>query len=102
MQNDCEQRKTITLPQKKTDPTKGSADETENAGELAEYPKIILKETDSVWSGFEDLEDYEGVSVPVVNNEEEKLLVGAVYTSVFVKTYRQSIHDTRENEKSQV
>ncbi|MDF1814306.1 MAG: chloride channel protein [Verrucomicrobiales bacterium] len=60
------------------------ADDSQTAGELAEFPEIWLKETDSVWAGFVSLENFEGVSVPVVNNAEDMELVGAVFASDFV------------------
>lgn len=72
------------------------AEETQTAEELAEFPEIWLKENDSVWSGFVSLENFEGVTVPVVNNAEEMELVGAVYAADFVKTYRNAIKQSRD------
>ena len=67
------------------------------AGELCSEPETWLRETDSAWSGFEHLENFEGISVPVVNNEEEMTLVGAVYASDFLKNYKAAIDESRRS-----
>lgn len=69
-----------------------------SAEELCQDPDIWLLESDSVWSGFERLENFEGISVPVVNNEDEMTLVGAVYASDFLKNYKSAIDQSRLQE----
>ena len=73
------------------------SEENQTAAEISETPKIVLKESDSAWSGFVSLEDFEGMSVPVVDNEEDRKLIGAVYPSDFVSAYRKAIEQSRDS-----
>ncbi|MCG8600856.1 MAG: chloride channel protein [Verrucomicrobiales bacterium] len=64
-------------------------------GDLVEKPEVVLSLEESLWSGFEKL-DQSGISTaPVVESEESYLLAGVAAFPDFLAAYRQAVEQGR-------
>ena len=60
-------------------------------------PLIMLSDT-SIWTAMEQLGDFVGESIPVINNKEESVLLGVVFEAALVKAYLDTMYEIRREE----
>ena len=71
------------------------ADDEQTAGELCEEAKVCLEASTSLWDGFLKIEEFPGYLVPVVDDLENRELIGVVREGDFIAAYREAVHESR-------
>lgn len=73
----------------------------EKIADSVEEVDFVLYQDESIWSGLERIEKKEGlVSVPVVESEEGRELLGVVFASDLAREYRNAVRRSRREEQS--
>ena len=69
-----------------------------NATDYAEPEHLIMLSDTSIWTAMEQLGDFVGESIPVINNDEEGVLIGVVFEAALVKAYLDTMYEIRREE----
>lgn len=71
----------------------------QTAADLAKLPEHILTEDTDLNRGFEIIEEFVGVSIPVVENEENMRLTGIIYEANVIQAYNEAVKIARGEEQ---
>ena len=71
----------------------------QKASDLAILPEHVLTEETDLNRGFEIIEEFVGVSIPVVENEENMRLTGIIYEANVIRAYNEAIKTARGEEQ---
>ena len=71
----------------------------QTAADLAKLPEHILTEDTDLNRGFEIIEEFVGVSIPVVENEENMRLTGIIYEANVIQAYNEAVKTARGEEQ---
>ena len=63
----------------------------QTAADLATQPEHILTEDTDLNQGFEIIEEFVGVSIPVVENTKTQRLTGIIHESNFIQAYIEAV-----------
>ncbi|MEO0414811.1 MAG: chloride channel protein [Verrucomicrobiota bacterium] len=73
------------------------ADPDEQAHDICSPITASLLQTDSVWKGFNQIDGMTGETVPVIDNPEDRQLIGVIHLTEFVGAYRKAVREVRED-----
>jgi CIC family chloride channel protein len=73
--------------------------EGKKARDLAYMPKHWLTEDTDLNRGFEVIEEFVGISVPVVNNTEDMQLTGIIHEANVIQAYNEAVKEARGEEQ---
>jgi hypothetical protein len=62
-------------------------------------PEHWLTEETDLNRGFEVIEEFVGISVPVVNNPEDMRLTGIIHEANVIQAYNQAVKEARGEEQ---
>jgi len=71
----------------------------QTAGDLAQMPEHILTEETDLNTGFEIIEEFVGVSIPVVENTENMWLSGIIHEANVIQAYNEAVKTARGEEQ---
>ena len=71
----------------------------QSARDLARMPEHWLTEETDLNRGFEVIEEFVGISVPVVNNPEDMRLTGIIHEANVIQAYNQAVKEARGEEQ---
>ena len=71
----------------------------QSARDLALMPEHWLTEETDLNRGFEVIEEFVGISVPVVNNPEDMRLTGIIHEANVIQAYNQAVKEARGEEQ---
>ena len=71
----------------------------QTAADLAKLPEHVLTEDTDLNRGFEIIEEFVGVSIPVVENEENMRLTGIIYEANVIQAYNEAVKTARGEEQ---
>lgn len=71
----------------------------QTAGDLAQMPEHILTEETDLNTGFEIIEEFVGVSIPVVENTENMKLSGIIHEANVIQAYNEAVKTARGEEQ---
>jgi len=71
----------------------------QTAADLAKLPEHVLTEDTDLNRGFEIIEEFVGVSIPVVENEENMRLTGIIYEANVIQAYNKAVKTARGEEQ---
>ena len=71
----------------------------QSARDLACMPEHWLTEETDLNRGFEVIEEFVGISVPVVNNPEDMRLTGIIHEANVIQAYNQAVKEARGEEQ---
>jgi len=71
---------------------------TKPAADYAELEHLILLSDTSIWDAMEQLGDFVGESIPVINTQDDGVLLGVVFEAALVKAYLHTMYDIRREE----
>ena len=71
----------------------------QTARDLARMPDHWLTEETDLNRGFEVIEEFVGISVPVVNNPEDMRLTGIIYEANVIQAYNEAVKEARGEEQ---
>ena len=71
----------------------------QTAADLAKLPEHTLTEDTDLNRGFEIIEEFVGVSIPVVENEENMRLTGIIYEANVIQAYNEAVKTARGEEQ---
>ena len=69
------------------------------ARDLEQLPRHILNEETDLNTGFEIIAKFVGVSIPVVNNRNDRILTGMVYEANVIQAYNDAVKQARREEQ---
>ena len=69
------------------------------ARDLVKKPDHILTEDTDLHTGFEIIEQFVGVSIPVIDNSDDRRLTGIIYESSIIQAYNQAVKTARGEEQ---
>ena len=69
------------------------------ARDLVQLPRHILTEETDLNTGFEIIAKFVGVSIPVVNNRNDRILTGIVYEANVIQAYNDAVKQARREEQ---
>ena len=72
-----------------------SAEDHETARQLSVPAVHWLHGDDDLWSAFVKIEDFIGYSIPVVDDSENMHIIGVVFESDFIRSYREKVAQVR-------
>jgi CIC family chloride channel protein len=72
---------------------------SQTARDLARMPDHWLTEDTDLNRGFEVIEEFVGISLPVVNNAEDMQLTGIIHEAHVIKAYNQAVKEARGEEQ---
>jgi len=72
---------------------------TQTAGDLAQMPEHILTEETDLNTGFEIIEKFVGVSIPVVENTENMRLSSIIHEANVIQAYNEAVKTARGEEQ---
>jgi CIC family chloride channel protein len=72
---------------------------SQTARDLAVMPEHWLTEDTDLNRGFEVIEKFVGISVPVVNNAEDMRLTGIIHEANVIQAYNQAVKEARGEEQ---
>ena len=72
---------------------------TEMARDLARMPDHWLTEDTDLNRGFEVIEEFVGISVPVVDNPEDMRLTGIIHEANVIQAYNEAVKEARGEEQ---
>jgi len=72
---------------------------SQTARDLARMPDHWLTEETDLNRGFEVIEEFVGISVPVVNNPEDMRLTGIIYEANVIQAYNEAVKEARGEEQ---
>lgn len=70
----------------------------EHCGKHAILQQVILTPNTSIWLAMEQVQDFIGESIPVIDNDNSGIMLGVVYEATIVKAYMDTLHKIREEE----
>jgi len=71
----------------------------QTAADLAQMPEHILTEETDLNTGFEIIEEFVGVSIPVVENTENMRLSGIIHEANVIQAYNEAVKTARGEEQ---
>ncbi len=71
----------------------------QTARDLAFMPDHVLTEDTNLNTGFEVIEKFVGISLPVINNEEERVLTGIIHEANIIQAYNKAVKEARGEEQ---
>ena len=71
----------------------------QSAGDLAKLPEHWLTEETDLNTGFEVIEKFVGISIPVVNNAEDMRLTGIIHEANVIQAYNAAVKEARGEEQ---
>ena len=75
------------------------AGDHQNATDLASMPEHILTEETDLNRGFEIIEEFVGVSIPVVENNDNMRLTGIIHEANIIQAYNEAVKTARGEEQ---
>lgn len=75
------------------------AGDHQNAADLASMPEHILTEETDLNRGFEIIEEFVGVSIPVVENNDNMRLTGIIHEANIIQAYNEAVKTARGEEQ---
>lgn len=75
--------------------------DAEVAGDLARPKALVLDVKTSVWDAMNQLGDFVGEYIPVVDKDDNNRLVGEIIEAALVKAYLSTVQNVREEEHAQ-
>ena len=72
---------------------------TRTARDLARMPEHWLTEDTDLNRGFEVIEEFVGISLPVVNNPEDMQLTGIIHEANVIQAYNEAVKEARGEEQ---
>lgn len=72
------------------------------ATEFAKRERLVFDTDTSIWQAMQQLEDFAGESIPVVDKADNYRLVGVVYEAALVKAYLDAEQTVREEEHATI
>ena len=70
------------------------------AAEFAQREKLILSGTTSIWAAMEEMRDFVGESIPVVEDREHYRLLGVVFETTIIGAYLDTLYEIRRDENA--
>ena len=71
----------------------------QTARNIAVMPHHILTEDTNLNTGFEVIEKFVGISLPVINNEEDRALTGIIHEANIIQAYNEAVKEARGEEQ---
>ena len=71
----------------------------QTARDLARMPDHWLTEDTDLNRGFEVIEEFVGISVPVVNNSDDMRLTGIIHEANVIRAYNEAVKEARGEEQ---
>ena len=71
----------------------------QTAADLATQPEHILTEETDLNQGFEIIEEFVGVSIPVVENTQTQRLTGIIHEANIIQAYNEAVKTARGEEQ---
>ena len=68
------------------------------ASDFAKPEKLVFYSDSTIWNAMEQMGDFVGESIPVINNEDEKILSGVIFEAALIKAYLEALHNIRREE----
>ena len=75
------------------------AGDHQNAADLASMPEHILTEETDLNRGFEIIEEFVGVSIPVVENNDNMRITGIIHEANIIQAYNEAVKTARGEEQ---
>ncbi len=68
--------------------------------QYAQRERLILTGATSIWAAMEEMGDFVGESIPVVEDREDYRLLGVVFETTIVKAYLETLYEIRREENA--
>ncbi len=69
-------------------------------GPLARRDALILTAGTSIWKAMEEMGDFVGESIPVMEDDGDDRMLGVVFEATIVKAYMDTMHEIRRDENA--
>ena len=77
----------------------GPASDT-TVGQVARRGQVIFTAKTSIWAAMEQMGDFVGESIPVLDNIDDACMLGVVFEASVVKAYLDATYDIRREENA--
>ena len=91
---------TVKLDELVTCEENGALEPGTSVAALAKPEPLILTEKTSVWAAMEQMGDFVGESIPVLEEGDDGRMLGVVYEASIVKAYLDTMNDIRREENA--
>ena len=91
---------TVKLDELVTCEENGALEPATTVAALAKPEPLILTEKTSVWAAMEQMGDFVGESIPVLEEGDDGRMLGVVYEASIVKAYLDTMNDIRREENA--